>query len=221
RARVHPIKCDVTSPASVAEAFSTYLSADPSRRLDVLINNAGISDKMHPTGDCDMAMWEKNILVNMTGPFVTSQAAIQQFLKQDAREGGQRGVILNVISAAGLNGARAGVAYTASKHGTVGLTRSTAAFYGPKGIRCLAIMPGPMQTNMARSENHIADFHKEGLAVVVSTFNTVHGDPAKQGWNFGWSPLEQVAKTVLVLCSDGMNTINGALVPTDMGWTTV
>ncbi|KAF4825038.1 3-beta-hydroxycholanate 3-dehydrogenase (NAD(+)) 2 [Colletotrichum siamense] len=221
RARVHPIKCDVTSPASVAEAFSTYLSADPSRRLDVLINNAGISDKMHPTGDCDMAMWEKNILVNMTGPFVTSQAAIQQFLKQDAREGGQRGVILNVISAAGLNGARAGVAYTASKHGTVGLTRSTAAFYGPKGIRCLAIMPGPMQTNMARNENHIADFHKEGLAVVVSTFNTVHGDPAKQGWNFGWSPLEQVAKTVLVLCSDGMNTINGALVPTDMGWTTV
>ncbi|KAF4926203.1 3-beta-hydroxycholanate 3-dehydrogenase (NAD(+)) 2 [Colletotrichum viniferum] len=221
RARVHPIKCDVTSPASVAEAFSTYLSADPSRRLDVLINNAGISDKMHPTGDCDMAMWEKNILVNMTGPFVTSQAAIQHFLEQDAREGGQRGVILNVISAAGLNGARAGVAYTASKHGTVGLTRSTAAFYGPKGIRCLAIMPGPMQTNMARNENHIADFHKEGLAVVVSTFSTVHGDPAKQGWNFGWSPLEQVAKTVLVLCSDGMNTINGALVPTDMGWTTV
>ncbi|KAI8166272.1 hypothetical protein K4K50_008911 [Colletotrichum sp. SAR 10_71] len=221
RARVHPIKCDVTSPASVAEAFSSYLSADPANRLDVLVNNAGISDKMHPTGECDMAMWEKNILVNMTGPFVTSQAAIQQFLKQEAREGGQRGVILNVISAAGLNGARAGVAYTASKHGTVGLTRSTAAFYGPKGIRCLAIMPGPMQTNMARNENHIADFHKEGLAVVVSTFNTVHGDPANQGWNFGWSPLEQVAKTVLVLCSDGMNTINGALVPTDMGWTTV
>ncbi|KAK2770264.1 short-chain dehydrogenase reductase sdr [Colletotrichum kahawae] len=221
RARVHPIECDVTSPASVAEAFATYLLGDSTRRLDVLINNAGISDKMHPTGDCDMAMWEKNILVNMTGPFVTSQAAIQQFLKQEAREGGQRGVILNVISAAGLNGARAGVAYTASKHGTVGLTRSTAAFYGPKGIRCLAIMPGPMQTNMARNENHIADFHKEGLAVVVSTFNTVHGDPANQGWNFGWSPLEQVAKTVLVLCSDGMNTINGALVPTDMGWTTV
>ncbi|KAJ3962184.1 hypothetical protein N0V92_001107 [Colletotrichum tropicale] len=165
RARVHPIKCDVTSPASVAEAFASYLSADPANRLDVLVNNAGISDKMHPTGECDMAMWEKNILVNMTGPFVTSQAAIQQFLKQEAREGGQRGVILNVISAAGLNGARAGVAYTASKHGTVGLTRSTAAFYGPKGIRCLAIMPGPMQTNMARNENHIADFHKEGLAV--------------------------------------------------------
>ncbi|KAI8294758.1 3-beta-hydroxycholanate 3-dehydrogenase (NAD(+)) 2, partial [Colletotrichum sp. SAR11_59] len=153
RARVHPIKCDVTSPASVAEAFAAYLSGDSTRRMDVLVNNAGISDKMHPTGECDMAMWEKNILVNMTGPFVTSQAAIQQFLKQEAREGGQRGVILNVISAAGLNGARAG------------LTRSTAAFYGPKGIRCLAIMPGPMQTNMARNENHIADFHKEGLAV--------------------------------------------------------
>jgi hypothetical protein len=47
------------------------------------------------------------------------------------------------------------------------------------------------------------------------------GDPVKGGWNFGWSPLDQVAKTVVSLCSDGMNTINGALVPTDMGWTTV
>ncbi|KAL0931220.1 short-chain dehydrogenase reductase sdr [Colletotrichum truncatum] len=220
RDRLHPIECDITSASSVEGAFSTYLSGGEGRRLDVLVNNAGISDKMHPTGDCDMAMWEKNILVNMTGLFVTSQHAIRQFLKQEP-VGGQRGVILNVISAAGVNGARAGVAYTASKHGTVGLTKSTAAFYGPKGIRCLAIMPGPMQTNMARDKDHIADFHKEGLALVVSTFNTVHGNPAQGGWNFGWSALEQVAKTVLVLCSDGMNTINGALVPTDMGWTTI
>ncbi|KAF9877496.1 hypothetical protein CkaCkLH20_05196 [Colletotrichum karsti] len=169
RSRVHPVKCDVTSPDSVEAAFSSYLSGGEGRRLDVLVNNAGLSDKMHPTADCDMAMWEKNILVNMTGPFITSQQAIRQFLKQDI-VGGQRGVILNVISAAGTHGARAGVAYTASKHGTVGLTRSTAAFYGPKGIRCLAIMPGPMVTGMARDKDHIADFHKEGLALTIETF---------------------------------------------------
>ncbi|KAF6834475.1 short-chain dehydrogenase reductase sdr [Colletotrichum plurivorum] len=222
RQRLFPVECNVTSPESVEAAFASYLAGGEGRRLDVLVNNAGVSDKMHPTADCDMAMWEKNILVNMTGPFVTSQLAVRQFLKQKpVGEDGQRGVVLNVISAAGLHGARAGVAYTASKHGVVGLTRSTAAFYGPKGIRCLAIMPGPMQTNMARDEGHIAGFHPEGLKLVVSTFNTVHGDPAQKGWNFGWSSLEQVAKTVLVLCSDGMNTINGALVPTDMGWTTV
>ncbi|TEA13529.1 3-beta-hydroxycholanate 3-dehydrogenase (NAD(+)) 2 [Colletotrichum sidae] len=220
RPRLFPVECDVTSPSSVASAFSTYLSGGPDRRLDVLVNNAGISDKMHPTADCDMEMWDKNILVNLTGPFITTQHAIKQFLQQEP-VGGQRGVVLNVISAAGLNGARAGVAYTASKHGTVGLTKSTAAFYGPKGIRCLAIMPGPMQTNMARDKDYIASFHQEGLAMVVSTFNTVQGNPAEKGWNIGWSPLEQVAKTVLALCSDNMHTINGALVPTDMGWTTV
>ncbi|OLN83718.1 Levodione reductase 4 [Colletotrichum chlorophyti] len=219
--RLVPLQADITSPSSVEAAIGSYIDADPGRRLDVLVNNAGISDKMAPTADCDMQTWDRQILVNMTGSFITSQVAIRQFLKQElVRE--QRGVILNVISAAGLHGARAGVAYTASKHGTVGLTRSTAAFYGPKGIRCLAIMPGPMMTNMAvTGEDHIKQFHQEGLALVTSTFNTLSADPTQRGWNFGWSPLEQVAKTVLVLCCDGMNTVNGALVPTDMGWTTV
>ncbi|KAK1657425.1 bacilysin biosynthesis oxidoreductase bacC [Colletotrichum godetiae] len=206
RARLHPVKADITEPASVAAAISSWVDGgDGGRRLDVL---------------CPMAMWDRQILVNMTGSFVTSQHAIQQFLKQELVDG-QRGVILNVISAAGVHGARAGVAYTASKHGTVGLTRSTAAFYGPRGIRCLAIMPGPMMTNMARDEEHIKEFHPVGLAMVVSTFNTCQGDPAKGGWDLGWSPLDQVSKTVVSLCSGGMNTINGALVPTDMGWTSL
>ncbi|KAJ0304453.1 hypothetical protein COL5a_001107 [Colletotrichum fioriniae] len=172
RARLHPVRADITDPVSVSAAISSWIDGDGGdgaadkgkRRLDVLVNNAGISDLMHPTGECPMAMWDRQILVNMTGSFVTSQHAIQQFLKQEPVDG-QRGVILNVISAAGVHGARAGVAYTASKHGTVGLTRSTAAFYGPKGIRCLAIMPGPMMTNMARDEEHIKEFHPEGLAM--------------------------------------------------------
>ncbi|KAK1722222.1 bacilysin biosynthesis oxidoreductase bacC [Colletotrichum lupini] len=196
RARLRPVKADITDPASVSAAISSWIDGG------------------------EDTMWDRQILVNMTGSFVTSQRAIQQFLKQEPVDG-QRGVILNVISAAGVHGARAGVAYTASKHGTVGLTRSTAAFYGPKGIRCLAIMPGPMMTNMARDEEHIKEFHPEGLAMVVSTFNTCQGDPAKGGWDLGWSPLDQVSKTVVSLCSGGMNTINGALVPTDMGWTSL
>ncbi|WYZ39913.1 hypothetical protein EsH8_IV_000254 [Colletotrichum jinshuiense] len=168
-ARLHPVRADITSPDSVAAAISSWVDggdAPGTRRLDVLVNNAGISDKMDPTADCDLEMWDRQILVNMTGAFITSQHAIRQFLKQEP-VGGQRGVILNVISAAGLNGARAGVAYTASKHGAVGLTKSTAAFYGPQGIRCLAIMPGPMMTNMARNEHHINQFHQEGLKLAL------------------------------------------------------
>ncbi|GJC80883.1 3-beta-hydroxycholanate 3-dehydrogenase (NAD(+)) 2 [Colletotrichum liriopes] len=150
--------------SSVSAAISSWIDGGAGRRLDVLVNNAGISDKMDPTGDCDLDMWNRQILVNTTGPFITSQLAVRQFLKQEPVDG-QRGVILNVISAAGLHGGRAGVAYTVSKHGTVGLTKSTAAFYGPKGIRCLAIMPGPMLTNMVKDENHIKQFHQEGVAM--------------------------------------------------------
>ncbi|GKT54065.1 short-chain dehydrogenase [Colletotrichum tofieldiae] len=220
RPRLYPVEADISSLESASAAISFWINGGAGRRLDVLVNNAGISDKMDPTGDCDLDTWNRQILVNTTGPFITSQLVVRQFLKQEPVDG-QRGVILNVISAAGLHGGRAGVAYTVSKHGTVGLTKSTAAFYGPKGIRCLAIMPGPMLTNMVKDENHIKQFHQEGVAMVSSTFNTVQGDTAQRGWNFGWSPLNQVSKTVLSLCADGIHTINGALVPTDMGWTTI
>ena len=77
-------------------------------RIDVLINNAGVNDNLEPVAATSRQMWDKNILVNLSGPFVTSQHAIEQFLSQD-EVGGQRGVILNVISAAGLHGGRAGM----------------------------------------------------------------------------------------------------------------
>ncbi|TQN70528.1 3-beta-hydroxycholanate 3-dehydrogenase (NAD(+)) 2 [Colletotrichum shisoi] len=225
RSRLHPVHADVSSPESVAAAVSSWVDggagddAGQKRKLDVLVNNAGIPDRMDPVADCDLDAWNRQILINTTGPFITSQIAIRQFLKQEPVDG-QRGVILNVISVAGLHGGRAGVAYTVSKHGTVGLTKSTAAFYGPQGIRCLAILPGPMMTNMV-NERRAARYHQEGLAMVVSTMNTVTGDPAEKGWNYGWSPLDQVSKAVLSLCADGIHTINGALVTTDMGWTSI
>lgn len=123
RARLHPVRADITDPVSVSAAISSWIDGDGGdgaadkgkRRLDVLVNNAGISDLMHPTGECPMAMWDRQILVNMTGSFVTSQHAIQQFLKQEPVDG-QRGVILNVISAAGVHGARAGEFHLSESH---------------------------------------------------------------------------------------------------------
>ncbi|KAM0274872.1 hypothetical protein ACHAQH_007797 [Verticillium albo-atrum] len=213
--RLLPYKCDSTDDAAVQKLIKYTVAKFG--RLDVLVNNAGIMDKMQPTGDCTREVWDSNLLVNLTGPFVTSQNAIRQYLDQEL-VGGQKGVILNVISTAGNHGGRAGVAYTAAKHGVVGLTKSTAAFYGPKGIRSLAIMPGPMHTNIAGANHDVSRFHPEGMALSMATCSTWQGEPGKVGWNLGMSPLEQVAKTVMVLCSDGMNTVNGALVPTDMGW---
>jgi len=163
--RLVPYKCDSADDEAVQKMVVDAVARFG--RVDVLVNNAGVNDNMDPTGVCSRAMWDRNLLVNLTGPFITSQHTINQFLKQEPASGdaagvGTRGVIVNVISAAGQNGWRAGVAYTASKHGAVGLTKNTAAFYGPRGIRCVAIMPGPMRTNMARNHD-ISKYHPEGL----------------------------------------------------------
>ncbi|EGY19683.1 bacilysin biosynthesis oxidoreductase bacC [Verticillium dahliae VdLs.17] len=195
--RLLPYKCDSSDDAGVQKLVSDTVARFG--RLDIL---------------------DSNLLVNLTGPFVTSQNAVRQYLSQELVNG-HRGTTLNVISTAGNHGGRAGVAYTASKHGLVGLTKSTAAFYGPKGIRSVGTMPGAMPTNISGGSHDISRLHPEGMALSGATCQTWQGEPGKGGWNLGISPLEQVAKTVLVLCSDGMNTINGALVPTNMGWAAV
>ncbi|KAG7103990.1 hypothetical protein HYQ44_015302 [Verticillium longisporum] len=193
--RLLPYKCDSSDDAGVQKLVSDTVARFG--RLDILVNNAGILDKLLPLAECT-----------------------RQYLSQELVNG-HRGTILNVISTAGNHGGRAGVAYTASKHGLVGLTKSTAAFYGPKGIRPVGIMPGAMPTNISGGSHDISRLHPEGMALSGATCQTWQGEPGKGGWNLGTSPLEQVAKIVLLLCSDGMNTINGALVPTDMGWAAV
>jgi len=201
-ARTLVLKVDGTDDAAVDGMIKTAVGKFG--RIDVLVNNAAVNDFMEPVGDCSRAMWDKNLLVNLTAPFISSQLAVRQFLAQEPA----KGVILNVISAAGASGFRAGCAYTASKHGLVGLTKNTAAFYGSKGIRCVAIMPGAMMTGMGHDASK---YHKEGRDMSASTFAA----------GLRWNPLEEVAKTVMVLCSDGMDTVNGACVNTDNGWTAI
>jgi NAD(P)-dependent dehydrogenase (short-subunit alcohol dehydrogenase family) len=103
--RLVPYNCDSADEAKVQKLIADATTMFG--RLDVLVNNAGVNDNLDPAGDCSMAMWERNIRVNVTGPFITTKYAVKQFVKQDLVNG-SRGVILNVISAAGSNGARAG-----------------------------------------------------------------------------------------------------------------
>lgn len=100
--RLHIANCNITDKTAFEKLFED-VSAKYGR-VDVLVNNAAVNDNMDPVGDCSREMWDKNILVNLTAPFITTTVAVQHFLKQTPVSG----VILNVISAAGQNGYRAG-----------------------------------------------------------------------------------------------------------------
>ncbi|SET48263.1 Enoyl-(Acyl carrier protein) reductase [Salinibacillus kushneri] len=105
-----------------------------------------------------------------------------------------------------MNGAHAGAAYTASKHAVVGLTKNTVFMYAQKGIRCNAIAPGAVETNISSSINNISNLGQErtgkAQAVIPRT-----GKP------------KEIANVALFLASDESSFINGTVVTADGGWT--
>lgn len=168
--------------------------------LDILVNNAGIMDNFMPAADVTDELWEKVFAVNATGPMRAIRKALPVFMKKNY------GVIVNIASAGGLLGSRAGVAYTASKHAVVGLTKNVGFQYAKLGIRCNAIAPGAVNTNIGKT---IFDPSKFGMdrAMAGINLNPRVGEP------------EEIAKIALFLASDDSSFINGAILTADAGWT--
>ena len=110
-------------------------------RLDVLVNNAGI-EGMGAVADLDLADWQKVIDVNLTGPFLLMKAAIPHMIKA----GG--GSIVNMSALSGIRGLPTMPAYAAAKGGLISLTTQAAIDYGPAKIRCNAVAPGPIRTEI-------------------------------------------------------------------------
>jgi len=167
--------------------------------LDILVNNAGIMDSFTPVEDVSNALWQKVMGVNLNGPFYTCREAIKIFHRKGS------GNIINVASIGGLFGGRAGAAYTASKHGVIGLTKSIAYQYAQKGIRCNAIAPGGVTTNiMYGMESHPFGFERmsEGTGNMPRSAD----------------PIE-IAELALFLASEKSSFINGAVITADGGWT--
>jgi NAD(P)-dependent dehydrogenase (short-subunit alcohol dehydrogenase family) len=130
---------DVASEADVERMSAAVL--DRFGHVDVLVNNAGISfiRKAEETG---AAEWRRVLEVNLTGPFLLCRAFGKAMLAQGS------GAIVNVASVAGLSGIADRAAYNASKHGLIGLTRTLAAEWGGRGVRCNAVCPGWVKTEM-------------------------------------------------------------------------
>ncbi|MFB4284043.1 SDR family NAD(P)-dependent oxidoreductase [Nonomuraea sp. MTCD27] len=191
-----PLAADISDEASVSALVEAAISAYG--RIDVLCNNAGIMDTMALPADIPVEQWERVLRVNLTGTFLVTHAVLPHMLAQG------RGAIVNTASEAGIRGGAAGAAYTASKHGVVGLTRSVAWAYAKDGIRCNAILPGPTMTNIATG----ASFDPTGAARLGPVLAL--GERLAQP--------EQMADAALFLASDAASFINGALVPVDGGW---
>lgn len=170
-------------------------------RIDILVNNAGIMDQFQGVGEVSNELWQRVMAVNVDGPMYASRRAIPHMLEQGS------GSIINIASVAGLSGAAAGAAYVASKHALVGLTKSTAWIYGPKGVRTNAIAPGGVATNISASMDptKIDAYGMERAGVFHSTM------PAT---------LEaiDIASLALFLASDEARFINGTIIPADAGW---
>ncbi len=133
---------DVTDPASVATAVER--SARPDRRLDIVVNNAGIGGPTPLNGDeRSDRKWAQILDVNLTGTWRVMRAALP-FLTEGAR-------VINISSVSGRFGVAANGAYCAAKHGVIGLTRSHALELAPKKITVNAICPGWVDTDMGRS----------------------------------------------------------------------
>ena len=185
------IQGDVSDAAQVESLFKQAKEAFG--KLDILVNNAGITrDKLI------MRMseedWDAVIDTNLKSAFLCSKSAAILFVKQKS------GVIVNVGSVVGKNGAPGQVNYSASKAGLVGLTKSLAKELGGRGIRVNAVAPGFIQTDMTED---LKPEYKEAILkqIPLGCFGTG----------------ENVAKTVAFLCSSDAAYIQGEVISIDGG----
>ena len=185
---------DVRSPADVDDVVGRVVAAEG--RIDVLVCSAGVRE----IGDVYTMPpdeWDNVIAVNLSGTFYCCQAAARRM-----RESGG-GAIVNLSSVGGLIGLARRPAYTAAKHGVVGLTKSLARDLGPAGIRVNAICPGLIRTPL--TEQYFADdAFEEGLRTVVPQGRVGVAD--------------DVADAALYLASDQSAYVNGIALTVDGGW---
>jgi NAD(P)-dependent dehydrogenase (short-subunit alcohol dehydrogenase family) len=196
--RALAVRCDVTRAADVKAAMDKTVEAFG--RLDFAFNNAGIEPrKPAPTADYDEEEWNRIIDINLRGVFLCMKHEIPLILKQ----GG--GAIVNTSSGAGIIGIKGSPAYTAAKHGVIGLTRAAALDYAAQKIRVNAVCPGYIDTPMM---DRFTGGTPEGRAKVIAE------EPVGR-----MGKPEEIAAAVVWLCSDAAAFVIGHAMVMDGGQT--
>lgn len=167
-------------------------------RIDALANVAGVNDDFSPLHETTDATWERVIGINLTGAFKLTRAVLPAMIAAGS------GSVVNIASEAGIRGNASGNAYTVSKHGVIGLTRSAAFMYGPQGIRVNAVAPGGVATGIPFPPN-VSQAGSARLQPFQAAIPTV-------------ATAEQLAASITFLLSDDGVNINGAVLPSDGGW---
>lgn len=190
---------DISDSKSVDSLMSYII--DEYGSLDIAFNNAGVQGQMIPTIQTTIENWDKVFSVNARGVFYCMKKELEIMYNQ------KRGVILNNASAAGLRGLPNGVAYSASKHAVVGMTKTAAMEYAKYGIRINALCPSFTETEMFSPElfDKISDGISEKLRKKI---------PMKR-----FAKVEEQVGAIMWLCSEKASYVTGQAFAIDGGLT--
>jgi NAD(P)-dependent dehydrogenase (short-subunit alcohol dehydrogenase family) len=197
--------CDVADAEQVAALVDGAVAEFG--RLDVLVNDAGISGGSKRVHEMDIEAWDRTLAVNLRGTFLCARAAIPHLLQSP------HGAIVNIASTYGLIGAPLAGSYCASKAGIVNLTRQLAIDYSPEGLRVNAICPGYIDTDMGGHRGSLPTAEREAAQARRNAAAALQpiGRQAQP---------EEVAKVATFLASDDASFMTGSIVTVDGGCTT-
>ena len=178
--------------------------------LGIMVNAAGVLDGYTPADRMSPALWERVVAIDLTGTFWGCKRALAEILPAG------RGRIVNVASVAGLVGSGGGPAYTAAKHGVVGLTRQLAITYAGRGVTVNAICPGAIQTGLRANSARILGADAPPMTGGVGASEDAIRAVTPAGRR---GTLAEVAAAAVYLASEAAAYVTGQTLVIDGGWT--